>query len=290
MGLSGKPRAEGGSFLRVGLAKCKVLAFNPSKEELEKILGTELQRDPDYDADDEEVEDKETGKVSTFKKRRLNVWLEEIKTGMKHCLRFTLIDRVQESKSGKLRFVDNKGNLSYYVDSEDNLVDFMKENPHWALRVGEHDLYRFLRGWQNQIDRRSVDDFSFNWADLITGKTKELNSWIGSEYEGDVLVLLCVKVDVKVDEEGNKEIKEYQEVYNRNFLPGDMLKFFTMKGEIKSKMVKEFIKEVTDTEYGVKNFYGGVLGEAKDYVRAENVLATTEAFIPAGEDPDTADY
>lgn len=291
MGLSGPKREAGdGGFLKVGLAQCKVLAFNPSKEELEKILGKDLEKDPEYDVDDDVV-DMDDGSTKVFKKQRLNVWLEEVKTGMKFVMRQTLIDKIQESKSGKVRFVDNKGNLSYYVDSEENLVAFMKENPHWVLRVGEHDLYRFLRAWQSNMNRKEVEDFSFSWADLVRGKTKELNSWIGSEYEGNVLVLLCVKVDIKVNEAGEKEIKEYQDVYNRNFLPGDMLRYFTARGEVKSKMIKEFIKEVTDPEYGVKNFYGGVLGEMKDYVRSENPNATTEAFVPDNASaPETADY
>lgn len=290
MAINGEKRVDG-SFLKVGLAKCKVLAFNPTKEQLEKILDTRIEKDPEYEVEDD-VYEPEDGEAITSKKCRLNIWLEEIATGNKFCLRMTLIDRVQQSKSGKVRFIDNKGNLSYYLDSVDNLVDFMKENSPWDARIGEYDLYRFLRAWQNKIDRRKVDDFTINWNDLVRGKVKEINSWIGSDFEGEIIVLLCVKVNLKKDEEtGETEIQEYQEVYNRNFLPGDTMKSFTTRGDTKSKMVKEFIKEVTDPEYGVKNYFGGTLGEMREYIRAENPNATLDAFVEDDqEEPQTADY
>jgi hypothetical protein len=294
MAIGGNKREEGTSagFLKVGLARCKVLAFNPTKEQLEKILNVELKQDPEY-LDEDVVTDEETGKTTSSKKLRLNVWLEELTSSMKICLRLTLIDKVQVSKTSKVRYVDTKGNTSYYIESEENLQDFMKENSPWKGRVGEYELFEFLKAWQNKIDRRTISDFTFNWGDLVSGKPKELNSWIGSEYEGDVLVLLCVKVNIETNEEtGEKTIKEYQEVYNRNFLPGDAIRYFEQKGEIKSKYVNNFIKEVTNKEYGPKNFFGGTLGVMRDYVRDENPNATLDAFVPedGAAAPQTADY
>lgn len=293
MAIGGNKREDNnGGFLKVGLARCKVLAFNPTKEQLEKILNVELKVDPEYQDEDVQT-DEETGKTTTSKKLRLNVWLEELTTSMKICLRLTMIDKVQVSKTQKVRYVDTKGNTSYYIESEENLQDFMKENSPWKGRVGEYELFEFLKAWQNKIDRRTISDFTFNWNELVSGKPKELNSWIGSEYEGEVLVLLCVKVNVEVNEEtGEKTIKEYQEVYNRNFLPGDSIRYFQQKGEIKSKYVKNFIKEITDKEYGPKNYFGGTLGVMRDYVRDENPAATLDPFIPEDQAaaPTTADY
>lgn len=292
MALEGNKREDNGSFLKVGLAKCKVLAFNPTKEQLEKILNVDLKQDPEY-VDEDVVTDEETDKTVTSKKLRLNVWLEEVTTSMKICLRLTLIDKVQMSKTQKVRYIDNKGNTSFYMENEERLQDFMKENTHWEGRVGEYELMEFLKAWQNKIDRRTISDFTFNWADLVSGKPKELNSWIGSDYEGEVLVLLCVKVAIDTNEEtGEKTIKEYQEVYNRNFLPGDAIRYFQQKGEIKSKYVKNFVKEITDKDYGPKNYFGGTLGVMRDYVRDENPNATLEAFVPedGAAAPQTADY
>lgn len=293
MAIGGNKRENNdGGFLKVGLARCKVLAFNPTKEQLEKILNVELKTDPEYQ-DEDVVTDEETGKTTTSKKLRLNVWLEELTTSMKICLRLTLIDKVQVSKTQKVRYIDSKGNSSFYMENEERLQDFMKENTHWEGRVGEYELFEFLKAWQNKIDRRTISDFTFEWNALVAGKPKELNSWIGSEYEGDVLVLLCVKVNIEVNAEtGEKTIKEYQEVYNRNFLPGDAIRYFQQKGEIKSKYVKNFVKEVTDKEYGPKNYFGGTLGVMRDYVRDENPNATLEEFIPGDEAaaPVTADY
>jgi hypothetical protein len=292
MAIGGNKREDNGTFLKVGLAKCKVLAFNPTKEQLEKILNVDLKQDPEYQ-DEDTVTDEETGKTTTSKKLRLNVWMEEVTTNMKVCLRLTLIDKVQVSKTNKVRYVDTKGNTSYYIESEENLQDFMKENSPWKGRVGEYELMEFLKAWQNKIDRRTISDFTFNWSDLVSGKPKELNSWIGSEYEGEVLVLLCVKVNIETNEEtGEKTIKEYQEVYNRNFLPGDAIRYFQQKGEIKSKYVKNFVAEITHKEYGPKNYFGGTLGVMRDYVRDENPNATLEAFIPedGAAAPQTADY
>lgn len=292
MGLGGNKR-EDGSFLKVGLARCKVLAFNPNAEQLGKILGTEITKEPEYEGEfTEEVEVDGEAKTFTYPSVRLSVWLEEVGTGMKVCLRIRLIDKIQKTKTGKVRFVDKKGNTSYYLESEVNLQDFMKEVEHWEARTGEYELMEFLKAWQNNIDRRTISDFSLNWNDLLKNKTKEINSWIGSEYEGEVLVLLYVRVVVEENADtGEKVLKEYQEVYNRNFLPGDAIRYFTQKGEIKSKYVKNFIAEITNEEYGLKHYFGGSLGLMRDYVRDENPNATTEPFVKDdAETAKTADY
>lgn len=292
MAIGGNKR-EDGSFLKVGLARCRVLAFNPNAEQLGKILNTEITKEPEYEGEvTEDVEIDGETKTSTYPSIRVSIWLEEVSTNLKICLRIRLIDKIQKTKTGKVRFVDKKGNTSYYLESEQNLQDFMKENEHWEARSGEYELMEFLKAWQNNIDRRTINDFSFNWADLMKNKTKELNSWIGSEYEGDVLVLLYVRVVIEEDEEtGEKRLKEYQEVYNRNFLPGDAIRYFSQKGEIKSKYVKNFIAEITHEEYGLKHYFGGTLGLMRDYVRDENPNATTEPFVKEEADkPKTADY
>ena len=63
---AGKQSTEGTSVKRyIGVAPVKILAINPSKQELEKLYNTELEKDPEYVSITEVGEDKH--KVETVR-------------------------------------------------------------------------------------------------------------------------------------------------------------------------------------------------------------------------------
>lgn len=239
---------------KVGFAECDVVAFNPTAEELGKILGVEIEKEIEYESEDSEGN----------RKLRLDVWLREVFSKNHFKLRLQLTDKEGVSEKGKKRFIDKKGNLSYWIDDEANLQDFMKRNDPWVSRMGEYDLYNFLKAFQSDIQRDSkgvplIDDFTIDWRRLIRGDVKELNSLVGNEFSTSVGVVLCVNLKKDGD-----EIKEYQDIYTRAFLPGGLVKFLRNPGGKSYKSVDRFISEVTDPEYGCKSFYGGTYDIIKE--------------------------
>lgn len=266
----------------IGLKSGPVVAFNPDRYEIGKLLGKSEDdvKDPKYEGTDEDGN----------RKLRLDIWIQ---TGPKDYKRVKLylVDKIHESKSGKLKFIDKKGNMSYFVEDESKLPEFMQNNSPWKARIGETSLYRFLQAFMSVIDRKKAATFCVDWDKIMDNNMKELNGFIGQPYVNDVAILMMVKAEKK---EG--EIVEYQEFWNQHFLAGDDLKFFTNRGiEEKNKRIKEFVKEATDKEYGPKHYYGGTLGIARTYVQEENPIVArllSDSPYPTDEEDDdfSVDY
>ena len=120
----------------VGLFNGNVIAVNPSKTELSKILGVEIDKDLEYTG----VND-ETG----AKKVTLSFWIQ---AGNKSIppfnVRFSLEDTVVMSKSGKTQYINNIGEASY-ADSEETLPQFYKDKGRTIRKAkkGEEAFYNF---------------------------------------------------------------------------------------------------------------------------------------------------
>lgn len=127
--------------LFVGTGLVTPLIFNPTRSELDKVLG--IERDADYeekpefeyvkedqeikikkiDDDGEEVED-----VIYAKKLTITVWVRENKTEEIFPINFTLYNVDDIAKSGKIKFVTQHGK-STYVDSAENLPSWFTQTP-----------------------------------------------------------------------------------------------------------------------------------------------------------------
>lgn len=257
---------------KVGLFEGKILAFNPEKEELEKILGTEIKKDPEYLKEDQEGNDMCI----------LTIWVEDVKSGMKKSCKIPLIDTPLTTKDGsKTKFINIQGNISYYVDKKENLMSWFNEFESWQCRRGEDQLYTFLKAWL-QIDtfHDKTAEMSVDFKKLLKGNIKELKSFIGSEYDHTVLFNQTISTVTKEDEEGNEVTREYENLYNRDFLPGSAIKFFNLGG----KLPKFVQKYVDNCAYGIKDFY--IMEPLQDYSPDMNKVSTDEAVL----EEDGSDY
>lgn len=273
MPVKGKVREIKEFSKSVGLFESSPIAMNPSREELEKLLGVEIERDPEY-----LKEDQEDG-IQTL---RLTVWLKEVLKGGLFPLQFFLKDAERINKDGtKKQYINSVGDTSW-ADEPGNLPTWFDENgkTYRVAKVGEEEMYKFLRSWLIVDTREAGAELDFDWKKLMRGNVKELTDLIGGPYSTDPVkgssTTVVALATVATSKDGEKE---YQQVYNRAFLPGYCMKFFTLGGKKHPKMVDKFIEQIEDPEYGCKQFYGVELAPLHEYLPSENVAAGNEAAI-----------
>lgn len=261
--VQGKKREIRDYEKKVGLFEANVVSINPSREDLERLLSIpELEKDPEYLKEDED------GSQTLV----VSVWLKELMEGQLFNVKFFLKDSYRTNKNGDKHQYLNTAGVTSWADEPENLPSWFGEGgrEYRKAHVGEEELYTFLRSWLNQLDTRDVDaKLDFDWAKLMKGNVKELRDMMGdpelpTNYTGSLIALATVKTS----KDGEKE---YQQVYNRDFLPGYQMKNFRLAGKKKPKTVEKFVERIEDPEYGCKEFYGTTLGLLTTYNPEENI-------------------
>ncbi len=244
----------------IGIFEGKPIAFNPNKQELEAILGTEIEKEPEYVTKETMIVNEGTPneKEITFTRSRVSVWLEDVKTNKILPLRFTIDDREYVGvNTGKTQYINNIGTTSWAMD-ESGLPDWFVEREYRVAKVGEEALYKFLRGWLSDLDYRDFQTVvQLDMNKLMKGDVKELRETSTAYPDNTVTALATVRIST------GDEIKEYQSVYNKEFLPGNAIKYFRMQGKKQPDLVTKFITRVSDPNYGCKDVY--VLSELTEH-------------------------
>lgn len=247
----------------VGMFTANVLAVNPTKDELSKLLNAKIEKDPEYTGSNNE-----TG----AKKVTLSFWLQEETTKNLFNVRFTLEDTVVISKTDKPQWINSAGATSYAEDKS-KLPDFFTENGRSVRQAkkGEELLYKFLRAWLNDLnyDDPSTELLVEDWKGLINGKTKELKEAI-TNFEKKTV---CAMATVRTADDG----KEYQAVYSYEFLPAFAMNVFNGTAKKSYKSVDKFIEKVKDKEYGCKDYFE--LKPMTVYDPTKNVINTTNSPV-----------
>lgn len=290
MSVQGKTKENVEFTKKTGFFEGRVVAINPTKEVLEKMLGVTIEGEEINYTSTEEIDGKEV------KRCRISVWLkDEVEREGSHGYRsvnFFLKDLNRtnsikpeevDTKVAKKQYINSIG-ITTWADNVDNLHDWFKERDYRVAMVGEEELYTFISCWLNKLDRKDKDTLlAFDWKRLINGNVKELTDQMNGEYDGTVVALVAVRV---VDKEGEK--KEYEQVYSKNFMPG-LKEHSTMKQirlkkvdaefvakakateRKKRSMLQRFVLGVTDSQFGIKDYYS--LGELEDYDPTKNPVA-----------------
>jgi len=270
---------------KIGLFEAKVIAVNPTAEEYADVLGRQLKEDS-----------KATEYLGTSKdgnaRLRLDFWLEEVKTQDKFKLTFFIENKERENNDGtKLQYINNVGRCTW-ADSENNLPSWFKEREYRVAFVGEEDLYNFLRSWLSNIDfssKKSTLQLEFN--KLIKGNVKEIKEQINGEWANNIVALATISTQEKAD-----GIKEFQNVYNKAFLPAYSIKAFRLvdynraesvsalrnKSNKELKAHERFVLNVVG-EYGCKDYY--TFKELRDYNSEDNLVASDKVI-----EEDDSDY
>jgi hypothetical protein len=269
---------------KVGLFEAKVIAVNPTTEEYADVLGRQLKEDS-----------KATEYLGTSKdgnaRLRLDFWLEEVKSKEKFKLTFFIENKEKENRDQtKKQYINNIGRCTW-ADSPNNLPTWFKERENRVSFVGEEDLYNFLRSWLSNIDfssKKSTLQLEFN--KLIKGNVKELNEQINGEWATNIVALATI--NTKETDDG---VKEFQNIYNKAFLPPYSIKAFrlldynaagTISG-LRQKASKDlkpherFVLNVVG-EYGCKDFF--TFKELKEYSSEDNLVSSDKVIAEDDSD------
>lgn len=262
MALKGKEKEVKNYTKYVGMFNGNIVTVNPTKDEMEKILGINSDKEPEYMSENQE---------NGAKRVTLSFWLKEVSLNTFFNVRFNLEDTVKVAKSGNKQFINSIGTTSY-ADDIDNVPDFIKENDR-EIRLaknGEESLYKFLRAWLSQLNYGDPNtELKLDWKTLMKGNMKELREAINNFSTQAV----CAMATVRTAEDG----KEYQSVYPYEFLPEYAYNCFTgVKGK-RYKSVDKFIEKVSDIDYGCKDYYE--LVPIKEYDPTKNVVNSTNKPI-----------
>ena len=277
---------------KVGLFEGQVIVINPTVEQYKDILGIELREDSKAT---EYLGESRDGNTTL----RLSFWLKDVKSQQNFNVSFYLEDKERTNKDGTKNQYINQIGMCSWGSSEDELAQWFKgtaDKPRdfRTAYVGEEELYEFLRNWLSQLDFSKHDTvLSLDWKKLMRGNIKELTSQIDGEYSTNVVCMATVTT-----REVNGEVKEYQSVYNKAFLPSYSLKQFRLKdndfndrrkiealGQKKSKELRPHERFVLKLigEYGCKDYF--VFGEIQDYDPEMNMAASEKVIAD-----DDADY
>lgn len=269
---------------KVGLFTGEVIAINPTVEQYKDVLEIEL---PEGSKATEYLGVNKDGNNYL----RVDVWLKEEKNGDKLKVTFFLEDKERDNKDGsKTQYIDTIGRCTWATD-ENQFPDWFKKREYRKAHVGEEELYNFLRTWLGQLDYSKEDSaLALDWKKLMKGNVSELKSQVNGAYCTPVVSLATV---VMREKEG--EMKEYQGVYNKAFLPTYTLKNFrvvnysdaSVLSTLRSKKSKDlkpherFVLSVTG-EYGCKDFY--ILKDIKEYNSDDNLVASDAVISSDGGD------
>jgi hypothetical protein len=263
---------------KVGLFEAKVIAVNPTTEEYADVLGRQLKEDS-----------KATEYLGTSKdgnaRLRLDFWLEEVKSQEKFKLTFFIENKEKENKDGtKKQYINNIGRCTW-ADSPNNLPTWFKARENRVAFVGEEDLYNFLRSWLSNIDfSKDTATLQLEFNKLIKGNVKEIKEQINSEWANNIVALATI--NTKETDDGTKE---FQNIYNKAFLPPYSIKAFrlldynaagTISGlrQKSSKDLKPHERFVLNVvgEYGCKDYF--TFKELKDYSSEDNLVSSDKVI------------
>lgn len=151
-----------------------------------------------------------------------------------------------------------------------------------------------MRNWLCELDySRNDTTLSLDWKKLIRGNVKEITSQINGEYCGNFVAMATITTREK-----DGEVKEYQSVYNKAFLPAYSLKQFRLKendyndsSRVSALLTKKskdlrpherFVVKIAG-EYGCKDYY--TFKDLHDYDPEMNMVASDKVIAD-----DDADY
>ena len=287
--IGGKKRENTGNSdftKRVGLFEAKVIAINPTLEQFESQLGMEVKEDSKIA---EYLGTSKEGNTTL----RVDIWFEDVKTGDKLKTSFFLEDKERENKEGTKKQYINEVGICTWAEDPNNLPDWFAERDYRVAYLGEEDLYNFLRIWLGNLDYRdSSTVLQLEWKKLMKGNVRDLKDQINGEFCTNIGALATI---ITRDKDG--EVKEYQGVYNKAFLPAYALKNFKLIDyssdeiliQLKSKQSKDlkaherFVLNVREATYGCKDYF--TLKEAVEYDSSAN-FAASETTLTSSDDAD----
>lgn len=257
----------------VGFTSVEVRAVNPSRAELNKLLGKESGEDDKeitYLGSDQDGNDR----------IRLSFWLYDAKLDKYFVHSFNLTDKERLSKDGSKNQYVNSSAMTAWADEEKNLQDWFtnhldkekqsvgKKEYRKAL-VGEEELATLLRSWLGRMSWNDPEtSVMIDTKPLFQEDYSELRGLIDSSYDTPFVILTGVKTDE------SDPTKQYQQVYGKSFLPGGFINYI-QKGTFPTDYARKAWKRFTDEvegDYGFTSYFE--LSPIAEYDKEKDVAAS----------------
>ena len=177
----------GGMKLYSGLTNVKVIAVNPTMEELH-ALDIRVKQEPTYSIN---MGDEDYNKII--------FWLNNEDGNFKVEILMQTVPRV--SQTGKHQWMNAIGQSTWSEDEP--TYDWWKTEGQRRAYTGEETLINFVKAWANVA---SGDEVTFDTiSDIVNGKVNEIKALVEILRDNEVRVLIGVKDD------------KYQNVYTKYF-------------------------------------------------------------------------
>lgn len=240
MALKGTERESKNYEKYVGLFTGKVVAVNPNKAELEKLLNTTLENEITY---------KDVNEENGAKKIILSFWIKANNPEINNLfnVKIFLENTIRVSSTGKTQYINTIGQTSF-SDDIDTIPDFIKERKLRKALIGEETLYKFLSSWLSDLDMSSPNtEISLdNIQNLFNNKTTELRDSIENFHDKSIGLLATIRTSA--------EGKDYQGIYSYEFLPAYAVESYITKGKM-YKSLTRLIDKVESVEYPCKDYF-----------------------------------
>jgi len=263
-----------------GFGEFEIVAICPTRAQLDKILGiTEREEEPkeiDYLSTDGEGN----------RRVRLTFLMRE-RSGELVYNSILLTEKFRTNKDGtKYQFVNSVCQTAW-AENESVLPDWFtkcydKEKNYLGDRivrkalVGEEEFVTLIRSWLGKLDFYSKDTEVFaDTKKLFAGNFKDLQGIMDTNFVKPFVALVGVRT-----KDGEDGIKQYQGVYQKSYLPLDLLKTACNAGNTSNSWHRKVWDKFYDDlvgEYGYKDFY--TISPFKEYNKDEDVSSSVQTFV-----------
>lgn len=202
-GNAGKVTVQKERELYTGIIPVRVIAINPTLDQLHKLALTDSPNEPVY------ITDKTDESGNAYKMLRVDVWVENDSLNIKTKATFFIENRISSSKdTGKVEYINSYGETAWSLpDTVPTERWFKNVNPRLAYR-GEGSLMKFLKSWLNSGD---TDELSVeNWTAIFKGDYSELQELVKLFGKENIVRVMLI---VNVNDKGSY----FQGVYGRFF-------------------------------------------------------------------------
>lgn len=250
----GAESTEGGFKRYIGVASVKVLALNPTKEELEKLYGRTLENAPEYIGEAEVGEDKHKVpqvRLDFIVQADPDKYTEADGSPLNFINRVSLFVRneYRENKDNtKVQVIDKYGRTAWVSkeDAKNHVIPTYSNGPanidkdYRPAYYGEEELIKFLIAYlnipacQRFVDGKWVMNDASKLPDseamlenipaLLKGDFSELRNIIGYQPNNKVKVMFGIRTA--------DDNKQYQTVYTRMFLKNNVSDYSRLDADI----------------------------------------------------------
>ena len=282
----------------VGLTSVRVAAINPTRAQLNKMLGKV------DEGDEEKDEFKYLDKDKDGNTRlRLAFWLYDEENDKYFVQSIILTDVIRKNKdNNKVQIINSTCGTSWIPIDEDGepasdliqdwFLQFTDKNKQvigekkWRMAIrGEEELGILLRAWLSFDWYDPETDVMVDTKKLFQENLKELRDMVGSEeFTRPFVILTGVKTS---DEDPSKK---YQQVFNKAYLPASFMRYINAGNKMPSEYTKKAWKKFTDEakdQYGFTCYHKMV--PLTIYNESEDPVSTN-AGKPKVTEPDDDEY